>query len=103
MIGLTTLPFHERRDISAVVAIVLAIAANLNHFITDPGLAQFFSLVRPHYLSVLEELVTAPYTGPGQTLWRVDRLAGEALFMTSLGFSKLVWAFVIWFKVRGVL
>lgn len=102
MLALSAPPFTGRRVVFSAAIVVLAVAASLNRFTTDPGLAQFFSLAWPHYLSVLEKLATSPYPGPEASLWRVDRPAQEALRMRSFSISKLIWAFVIWFNLRGI-
>lgn len=102
MIALAAPPFPGRRYIFCFAIVVLAILSHLNRFTSDPGLAQFFSLAWPHYLSVLEKLWTSAYPGPEVTLWRIDRGAQDSLQLTPFGFSKLVWAFVIWFNLRGI-
>jgi hypothetical protein len=102
MVALIAPPFPSRRILFAGAIIILAILANINRFTDDPGLAQFFSLAWPHYLSVLEKLLGAPYPGPEVSLWRIDRPAQEALQLTPFGPRKLIWAFVIWFNLRGI-
>ena len=102
MAALSAPVFQGRKALFSMLIIGLAVAANLNRFTTDPGLAQFFSLAWPHYLSVLEKIMFAPHPGPEASLWRVDRPSGEAFAMTPFGISKLVWAFVIWFNLRGI-
>ncbi|KAJ5381439.1 uncharacterized protein N7496_003867 [Penicillium cataractarum] len=95
-------PFPYRRILLASAIVILAIVANINRFTDNPGLAQFFSLAWPHYLSILEKVLSAPYPGPEATLWRIDRPAKEALRLTPFGPRKLIWAFVIWFNLRGI-
>ncbi|PGH15363.1 hypothetical protein AJ80_05547 [Polytolypa hystricis UAMH7299] len=94
--------FPGRKVIFSTAIIGLAVAASLNPFTTDPRLAQFFSLAWPHYLSVLEKIIFAPHPGPEVTLWRIDRPAHEALDFMPFGVRKFVWAFVIWFNLRGI-
>ncbi|KAH8723050.1 toxin biosynthesis protein [Phaeosphaeriaceae sp. PMI808] len=102
MAALSSPMFSGRKVLFSTLIVGLAIAANFNRFTSDPGLAQFFSLAWPHYLSVLEKIVFAAPPGPEASLWRVDRPAHEALSMKSFGISKLVWAWVIWFNLRGI-
>jgi hypothetical protein len=102
MAALSAPVFAGRKVIFSTLIVGLAVAANLNRFTTDPGLAQFFSLAWPHYLSVLEKIMFAPHPGPEAMLWRVDRPPREALAMRPFGISKLIWAFVIWFNLRGI-
>ena len=102
MAALSAPVFSGRKVLFSTLIIGLAVASHLNRFTTDPGLAQFFSLAWPHYLSVLEKIVFASRPGPEKTLWRVDRQRYEALAMRPFGMSKLVWAFVIWFNLRGI-
>jgi hypothetical protein len=102
IVALAAPPFPGRRGVFAVAILVLAVAANLNRFTDDPGLAQFFSLAWPHYLSVIEKLITSPYPGPEAALWRIDRPVQEALSFAALGPRKLIWAFTIWFNLRGI-
>nr|QPP19372.1 Pen11 [Penicillium steckii] len=102
MIALIAPPFHHRKTLLASSIVILAIVSNINRFTDDPGLAQFFSLAWPHYLSILEKVLGAPYPGPETTLWRIDRPPYEALQLTSFGPRKLIWAFVIWFNLRGI-
>ncbi|KAL6834304.1 hypothetical protein J3E69DRAFT_377077 [Trichoderma sp. SZMC 28015] len=102
MLALTAPPFAGRQMLFSIAIVLLAIAASVNRFTSNPGLAQFFSLAWPHYLSVLEKLFTSHYPGPEAALWRVDRPAKEALHMYPFGVAKLLWAFVIWFNLRGI-
>ena len=102
MAALAAPAFPGRRSICCFAIVVLAITANLNRFTDDPGLAQFFSLAWPHYLSVLEKLWFSASPGPERFFWRIDRPEQEGRLMRPFGFSKLVWAFVIWFNLRGI-
>ncbi|KAJ5190086.1 hypothetical protein N7491_007871 [Penicillium cf. griseofulvum] len=102
MVALSTPPFPHRKVLFSSAILVLAVVANFSQFTDDPGLGQFFSLAWPHYLSVLEKLIFSVYPGPEATLWRVDRPVQEALNLRSFGPHKLIWAFVIWFNLRGI-
>ncbi|KAL5364128.1 putative toxin biosynthesis protein [Aspergillus floccosus] len=102
MAALAAPAFPGRRSICCFAIVVLAITANLNRFTDDPGLAQFFSLAWPHYLSVLEKLWFSASPAPERFFWRIDRPEQEGRLMRPFGFSKLVWAFVIWFNLRGI-
>ncbi|KAI1912870.1 hypothetical protein LOZ53_003085 [Ophidiomyces ophidiicola] len=94
--------FPGRKILFTTTIIILAVVSNFSPFTSDAGLAQFFSLAWPHYLSVLQKIIFAPYPGPEVTLWRIDRPAREALNFMPFGISKLVWAFIIWFNLRGI-
>ncbi|GFF55326.1 hypothetical protein IFM46972_10238 [Aspergillus udagawae] len=102
MAALSSPPFRNRKTVFSGAIVILAVLANVNRFTDDPKLAQFFSLAWPHYLNVLEKLLTSPSPGPEAAFWREDRPAQEAMSFAPFRFSKLVWAFVIWFNLRGI-
>ncbi|KAK2874944.1 hypothetical protein FQN49_001918 [Arthroderma sp. PD_2] len=91
-----------RRALAAMTILTLAVVAQCNRFTNNPGLANLFALAWPHWLSALEKIVFASPGGPEADLWRVDRVAREAVAWPTLGWRKIKWAVTLLLNLRGI-
>ncbi|KAF4614376.1 hypothetical protein G7Y89_g15360 [Cudoniella acicularis] len=103
IITLSAPHFRGRRALFSCAIIFLAISALQNsHFTNDAKNAQPFALAWANWLATLEKILFSGDAGPEGSFWRVGHDVREAEAFSAFSFSKLKWALVLIFNLRGV-